>query len=371
MQRVTGTYEPLGQNNHFIPSKLPPTNPPLEFTPQLLDLYGQTMHALGQLNEMTERLPDRERFIKAYVTKEALLSSAIEGIHTTLVELFTESVDHQQINKETQLVLNYTKALDTALHLLVDNDLPLVNRVILAAHAALMEGGGNHACPGEYRPQSVWVGQLTPPPAPQVPNLMRELEVFINEDRSMPPLLKAGLVHVQFETIHPFLDGNGRIGRLLIVLMLTKEGLLKQPILYPSLYFKKHHLEYYQRLDAVRTQGDYEGWLTFYLEAIEQSAVDGWQRAKKIEALEDKLYNKIKDINVIKQRSLALEILNHLFQFPITSVSFLSQSLNKNYNTVATVIEKLVQFNFLTPQETKKRNKIFMFTPYLDILNTD
>jgi Fic family protein len=224
---------------YFTPHPLPPKDPELYLNGEMIQLYGEANFALGQLNEMAERLPNPERFIKAYIIKEALLSSAIEGIHTSLIDVFTQPLNEAKPNKETQLVLNYTKSLSCALQMIQEKGLPISSRVLLAAHEALMSAGeGERASPGQYRKQAVRVGSHIPPLAPKVPELMGDLEKYINGPADLPPLIKAGLVHVQFETIHPFLDGNGRIGRLLIVLMLIERGLLSIPILYPSYYFK-------------------------------------------------------------------------------------------------------------------------------------
>ena len=230
---------------------------------QMIELYGEAMLELGKLNEMANRLPNIDRFIKAYVIKEALLSSSIEGINTTLLDVFTQPLFEQRTNKDTQMVMNYTRALSVAFTMIQKAD-PLTTRVILKAHEALMQmGDGDKYDPGNLRKQSVRVGNLVPPPASLVPELMSDIEKYIHEDDTLPPLIKAGLVHVQFETVHPFLDGNGRIGRLLIVSMLTDNKVLAQPILYLSYYFKKHHAEYYERLDQLITHGDFEGWILF------------------------------------------------------------------------------------------------------------
>ncbi|MBL8677447.1 MAG: Fic family protein, partial [Alphaproteobacteria bacterium] len=275
--RETGIYQTLGELRYFIPHSLPPFHPPLELSPELMSLYGEASFRLGQLNEMSQRLPDSSRFVKAYVIKEALLSSAIEGIHTTLIDVFTRPIGESKSNKSTQLVVNYTRSLDSSLKMIREEGLPISSRVILKAHEILMTAGeGDKFSPGAYRKQSVRVGQFIPPPAIEVPRLMSELEKYINTSSDLPSLIKAGLAHAQFETIHPFLDGNGRIGRLLIVLMLIESGLLDAPILYPSYYFKKRHAEYYQRLDNIRLQGDFEGWLAYYLRGIKESALDAY-----------------------------------------------------------------------------------------------
>lgn len=372
--RETGIYQILGDLSYFIPHPLPPANPPLEMNSTMMSLYGEASFALGQLNEMSQRLPDPKRFIKAYVIKEALLSSAIEGIHTTLIEVFTHPLGNAfKPSKDTQLVLNYTHALDTALQMLQEQGLPLVSRVILKAHEALMSvGEGDKAAPGHFRKQSVRVGELVPPPAPEIPNLMSGLEKYINEPSEMPPLIKAGLAHVQFETIHPFLDGNGRIGRLLIILMLIEGNLLKLPILYPSYYFKKHHSEYYQRLDRVRTHGDFEGWINYYLKAIRDSAIDAHTRAKAIEDLEIKFKELIQaDASFNKMRETASNALEFLFSQPITGITEMSQRLGKAYNTAQHILKEFTKHNLVSEEIIHKRNKLYRFEPYLACLEKE
>ncbi|MCP5468843.1 MAG: Fic family protein [Deltaproteobacteria bacterium] len=371
--RKTGYYEALGDTSYFIPYSLPPKDPKIDISGELALLYGESMHRLGLLSEMAERLPDLNRFIKAYVIKEALLSSAIEGIHTTIQEVYTQSLEPNKAKKETQLVLNYTVSLELALKLIEEESLPIVSRVILSSHEALMRlGEGDQASPGQYRKQAVRVGEHVPPPASQVIELMSELEKFINTDQSLPPLIQAGLAHVQFEIIHPFLDGNGRIGRLLIVLMLIKHRLLLAPIIYPSYFFKKNHAEYYQRLDAVRTKGDFEGWIVFYLEAIRESAHDAYQRVKDIEKLEKDIRKKIKSSPSFQRtQESAFQALNYLFQKPIMSISDLASHLGKSYNTSHHLISSFIELGFLEEISEQKRHKLFRFSLYLNLLEKD
>lgn len=370
--RKTGIYQNLGNLSHFIPDRLPPQNPSLELNTEIMMLYGEASFSLGQLNEKSKGLPDLKRFIKAYVIKEALLSSAIEGIHTTLIDVFTQTLDDSRINinKETQLVLNYIKSLESALSLMKDDGLPLVSRVILSAHKALMSiGDGDRATPGHYRKQSVRVGQHIPPQAQMIPELMADLEKYINQPSDLPPLINAGLVHVQFETIHPFLDGNGRIGRLLIVLMLINSGLLENPILYPSYYFKKNHLEYYQRLDRVRTYGDFEGWIIYYLKAVRDSSRDAYRRAQEIETLENDLTALIQtDLKFSKMRETALATLDVLFRKPIVGIKEVSNSIDKTYNTANNIIKQFIDLGIVSENKEQKRNKLYRFEPYLKLL---
>ena len=373
-KRAVGKYHQIGNLRYFIPHSLPPVNPALEMNAEIISLYGEASFALGQLNEMSEKLLSPKRFIKAYVIKEALLSSAIEGVHTTLLDVFTHVLnDKQRPNKNTQLVLNYTHALETAFVMISKEKFPLVSRVILHTHQALMSvGEGDKATPGEFRKQSVRVGELIPPPAPEIPNLMQDFEKYINQSHDLPPLIQAGLAHVHFETIHPFLDGNGRIGRMLIVLMLVHSGLLKLPILYPSYYFKKHHLKYYQKLDRVRTHGDFEGWMSYYLQAIKESAIDAHRRAKEIENLENKLRNKIQtDKAFSKMRETAQEVIEALFDQPITGASEMSKRVNRSYNTVQNIFKIFCRHHFLSKGDLRKRHQMYRFDPYMKLLEKE
>jgi len=339
--RKTGDYY---LNNSFIPNRLPPSHPNLMLNSKLLTLFGEASFQLGQLNKMTNSLPDLKRFINAYVTKEALLSSDIEGIHTTLIDVLNESISQTKPNKETQLVLNYIKCLEVAQNMIQKENIPISSRVILAAHKTLMHGEGNKYSPGQYRKQQVGVGEFTPPQASEITKLMSDLEKYINEDNNLPPLIKAGLAHVQFETIHPFLDGNGRIGRLLIVLMLVSNELLTEPILYPSYYFKKNSAEYYMRLNNVRTKGDFEGWIEFYLRAIRDSCIEACDRTQAIQAQEicyKAIINNWPQFNKIQNTSNI--ILNRLYQTPIFGIKKIQIDANLSYNTVNSVITHFIE----------------------------
>ena len=372
-KRQVGIYKQLGSFNHFIPNPLPPDKPPFELNSTLSTLHGEAMHELGRLNAVAARLPDGNRFIKAYVLKEALLSSSIEGIHTTLIDAFTTSLSKEKPDKQTQLVLNYTFALEAALELIQKKGLPVVSRVLLKAHAVLMSGGvGEKAKPGNFRNQAVRIGTLMPAPSTDVPKLMAQLEKYINTDNSLPPLIKAGLAHVQFEVIHPFLDGNGRIGRLLIILILIENKLLDTPILYPSYYFKKNHAAYYYRLEQVTSQGDFEGWIAFYLKAITESSLDAYKRALDIEKLEKKFLELfLSDSLFANARDQSVKSLPIIFQQPVITITKLSQRLNKSYNAASTVIARFVKAKILFEHGEQKRNKLFRFTPYLDLLEKE
>ncbi len=371
--RVTGDYQVRGSSRHFMPMGLPPVKPQFDLNSEILELYGKTSFALGQVNEMSRRIPDLKRFIKSYVMKEALLSSAIENIQTTMIDAFTEPLEDDgspppKMSKETQLVRNYTHSMDTAVAMLQKDGLPLINRVLLRAHEVLLSGT-EHGAPGQWRQLSVRVGELVPPEAIEIPGLMSQLERYINESSSLPPLIRSGLVHVQFETIHPFLDGNGRIGRMLIVLMLIQSGLLDLPSIYPSYYFKKHQSEYYERLDRVRTHGDFEGWMVYYLTALHQSALDAHTRTRKIEALDAHVKSSIHEKpELVKMRPILLQVLDHLFIWPVSSIAQISQATQKAYNTIDNALKTLIQLRLVSEHIVHKRNKLYHFDAYLNLL---
>jgi Fic family protein len=374
MIRETGTYQTLGGFRFFIPHPLPPDNPPFNISTEIMNLCAEASFILGQLNGLASSIPDSQRFIRAYVIKEALLSSAIENINTTLIDVFTRPFDENKPNKETQLVMNYTKALDVGIKMIKEEGLPITSKVILAMHEMLMSiGDGDKALPGQYRNQAVRVGNLIPAPAPHVPDLIADLEKYINESKAAPDIIKAGLAHVQFETIHPFLDGNGRIGRLLIVLMLINNDLLHAPILYPSYYFKKHRFEYYQRLDKVRSEGDFEGWILYYLHAIKESALDAYCRAKDIEALDTSLQELInKDQAFAKIRETTLLALSGFFKTPVFTVAHLSNVLGKAYNTADSIITHCIRAGFIVEcHDQKRRAALYKFEPYIQLLEKE
>ena len=371
--RKSGKYIKIGNLDYFVPDPLPPKDPPFAMDNALSELYGETMRELGKLNEIAHRLPDAYRFVKGYVAREALLSLEIEGINTTLIDVYTQPLLETNSNKNTQLVLNYTRAFEVALNMIQNEGMPIVSRVILEAHKTLMSfGQGDKANPGNYRKQAVRVGNLVPPPPNEIPQLMQQLELFINVDETVPAIIRAGLAHVQFETIHPFLDGNGRIGRLLIVLMLIQDDILSQPIMYPSYYFKKHRMSYYHYLDQVRTKGDFEAWITFYLTALKESSIDAYLRAQEIEALQKRLIalieSKSKDVRAKEKRLKALSI---IFSFPVISIGKLKEEMQISYNTAQQIIVDFVSLGILRQKTEKKRYKLYQFEDYLHVLQKE
>ncbi len=373
--RETGNYEILANVSYFLPHALPPKNPNLQMTPEILELYSQALYNLAQLNGASKQIPDQKRFIKAYVMKEALLTSAIEGIATTLIDVLTYDSMSNEHTKSTELVIQYIQALQVTIHLIQKEKLPICSRVICAAHKALFSSNhGENASPGVYRKQTVKVGNLVPPMAQRIPELMSDLEKYINNDTSLPALIQAGLAHLQFETIHPFLDGNGRIGRLLIVAMMIDSKLLDDPILYISYYFKKHHAQYYQTLENVRTQGDFEGWIIYFLQAVRDSASDAYKRIEDIRALEEKMKQAIiNDSQFLKHQETVLAIVTFLFSFPITTITNISDAIGKSYNTTQNLCTKLINAGIMseTIQTKNKRYKQYRFDAYLNLLEKE
>lgn len=375
MKRICGFYEKLGSLEFYIPQPLPPHDPPLEILPQLSELYAQTMHNIGKINEMSARLPNIQRFIKSYVIKEALLSSEIENIHTTVLDIFTQPMQGTaQTKKDTQLVLNYIKAAEYAISMMREKNMPLTNRLLKEAHEILL--GDTQQDSGSYRTHTVRVGNFIPPQPHHIADLMSDLEKFINtDDTTLPALIKAGLAHVQFETIHPFSDGNGRIGRLLIILMLIDSNLIHEAIIYPSYYFKKHRFEYYTKLDSVRTQGDFEGWIHYYLTALNQSCIDAHQRAQSLETLEKETKKAVSSSDFFSKSSKKLQqaydVLAIILQSPVIDTQELSARLEISYNTAQSLIKKFLALGILHELNAKKRNRRFYFKHYIEILEQD
>ena len=374
MKRITGHYEQQDDLKYFIPLPLPPQNPAFNMDHSLIELYATATQKLGIINEVGKKIPNIDRFIKAYVIKEARLSSKIEGVHTTTIQVYEQAMGGEKLNKETQMVLNYTLALNTALNKLQDNKTFKVSDVLLEAHKVLMQFSPQSS-PGQFRKITVRLGSFYPPPAEKITDLMEELTQFINKgSEDSPNLIQIGLVHAQFETIHPFVDGNGRLGRLLILLMLMQNNLLTLPILYPSYAFKKYQMEYYRRLTNTRTTGDFEGWITYFLHSIVESCDETYRTIEKIELLEKKIKAIIQeDIVFQKSKENALEFLEILFQNPVTSVNQLKINSEKSYNTADLFIKKFIHLGLLTELKDKegKYNKHYAFMPYIDILDED
>ncbi len=362
----------------FIPAPLPP-EPPLRFTPERRRLLERATLALGRLDSITLLLPDPEIFLYSYVRREAVLSSQIEGTQSSLSDLLQFELSEAPGVPFDDVVeaSNYVRALEHGLSLLSDG-MPLCNRLLREMHEVLLSRGrGSGKQPGEFRRSQTWIGGTRPsnaffvPPPPQaVASCMADLERFIHDpEQPYPTLIKAALAHVQFETIHPFLDGNGRLGRLLISFMLHHEGMLSRPLLYLSLYLQTHRQTYYECLDRVRTTGDWEGWIDFFLEGVEQTALNAVDTARKLVSLMQSDEQRIHRLG--RRAGTALRVHRMLSHRPLQSIKDMAGTLGLSYPAVARSLEALADLGIVREITGRQRNRIFAYQAFLDILNED
>ncbi|MDD4961822.1 MAG: Fic family protein [Candidatus Marinimicrobia bacterium] len=358
----------------FIPKILPPS-PPLKYDDELLALLVEARGALGRLDGATSLLPNPDLFLFMFVRKEAVLSSQIEGTQASLSELIEyEDVGKRKSNPDdVQEVSNYVKAMDYGIARL--ETLPLSLRLIREIHAKLLEGtrGGNKT-PGRFRSSQNWIGgtrpsdaRFVPPPPQEVINCMGDLELFLqNKNLRIPALIKAGLGHAQFETIHPFLDGNGRVGRLLITLILIHEKVLEKPLLYLSLYFKKYRDAYYDHLNAIRRDGDWEGWLKFYLRGVSEISIQAVHAAHAILKLQEIHRKRILQLG--KASFSAMQLFDLIFQKPKVTVNMVSRELSISLPTARKAIQNLEKLAILKETSGKQRDREYLYEQYFDII---
>lgn len=356
----------------FRPAPLPP-DPGLEINDELLKLILEANRVLQQLDLIAQLVPSTELFISMYVRKEALISSQIEGTQCTLEDVLDPEADINT-NLDVADVINYVKATQYALER--RNALPLCNRLLRETHQILMEGvRGQEKNPGEFRRSQNWIGpagctlrdaRYVPPNVEDMQAAMSQLERYINEDQSYDPLVQAALIHYQFETIHPFLDGNGRIGRLLILLYLMDRRLLYKPVLYASYFLKKNQTEYYDRISEVRRSGNYEQWVKFFLEAIGAAASDAVTSIEKLSQLHNQ---NIASIPKTSRRTDNVRILfDYLEEHPIIDITRTAAALKLSYNTVSSAVKKLMELGILRETTNAARNRVFAYEQYLAIL---
>lgn len=360
----------------FRPAPLPP-NPPIEVTGELLAKLIDANKKIAILEGLSSRIPSMSLFVSMYVRKEALLSSQIEGTQCTLEDILNPLIE-DNTNRDVSDVVNYIRATEFALERL--KTLPLCNRLIKETHAVLLESvRGQEKNPGEFRYSQNWIGgqgstiknaRYIPPNPDDMLNAMSDLEKYINGDDSLDPLIQAALIHYQFETTHPFLDGNGRVGRLLITLFLMEKGILTTPALYISYYLKMNRVEYYDRMTQVRRTGDYEQWVTFFLQAFADSAEDAIHTIDQLTALHDKNLLKF-DALTKRQRTSVLKVFSYLESNPIIDVQKTATSLEMSYNTVSKIVSILVEDGILEQTDKSGKAKIYSYTEYLNILRKD
>ncbi|HDP94598.1 MAG TPA: Fic family protein [Candidatus Aminicenantes bacterium] len=360
----------------FVPFPLPP-QPPLDLSGSLNKKLEKAHLALGRLDSITSLLPEPGIFLYTYVRHEAVMSSQIEGTQSSLEQLMLFELNAAPgvpLNDVAE-VSNYVAAMTHGMQLL-KNGLPLCNRVLREMHVKMLAGGrGSSKSPGEFRRSQNWIGGIrpgkahfVPPPPDRVEACMAEFERFLHaDDLPFGTLVKAALAHVQFETIHPFLDGNGRIGRLLISFILHQEGVLAEPLLYPSLYFKQNRDEYFHRLDQVRSRGEWEGWLNFFLEGIERTAHNAVNTAHKLESLFQRDRGSIRKAG--GQASSTLRVFNQLCRRPLLTISEVSKQTGLSAPTVTKAVNALIDLGIVRELTGKKRNRVFGYQGYITILN--
>jgi Fic family protein len=359
----------------FVPAPLPPV-PPLELIGTVRAALDQALLALGRLDGTAAALPDAHLLLYTYVRKEAVLSSQIEGTQSTLDDLLTHELGEAPgvPVEDVAEVSRYVEAMNHGLQRL-HADFPLSNRLLREMHGILLaDGRGAEKTPGEFRRSQNWIGgsrpgnaAFVPPPPQDVDSCMGDLERFLHSDT--PPLVKAALAHVQFETIHPFLDGNGRIGRLLITLLLCHDKVLREPLLYSSLYLKQHRQQYYAELNAVRETGDFERWLEFFATAIRVSAEHATMTGQRIFAVfrEDRIQLRA----LGRQAPAALLIQEALQSKPLATIAALAKSTGLTTPTVTQALRALERLNMVRETTGRARGRIFSYVRYLDALNSE
>lgn len=380
MTRITGTYRTTsagGENvQAFVPHPLPPKAPSLEMRGETSRALDQAMAAIGRLAIAGAMVPNPNWFLYGFVRKEAVITSQIEGTQATLGDVLAfEATKTTQRPDDVEEVCNYVDALTWARRELAKpKGLPISTRFLCEAHKRLLKGvRGATKMPGGVRRSQNWIGGarpsqavFVPPPPDAVPDALTALERWIHQKDEIPPLVRAGLAHVQFETIHPFLDGNGRIGRLLIALLLEQYGLLTAPLLYLSLAFKRQQQEYYARLAAVRTQGDWEGWTLFYLRCVTEAADDGVAMARKIFGLlgaDRQTLSKHPSATIP-----AIRLFDLLPDHPMVTVPRAIKLLGTTKPTATKAIESLMKAGVLREITGKKRDRVYAYHRYLEAL---
>jgi len=365
-----------GKAQAFVPKPLPP-HPPIHWTPDLRGKFDRALMDLGRLDSVSTLLPETSLFLYMYVRKEAVLSSMIEGTQSSLSDLLLFELDQEPgvPLDDVREVSNYVAALHYGLKRLNDG-MPLSQRLFREIHGVLLNKGRGHPQePGEFRKSQNWIGgtrpgnaAFVPPPAEQVAECMGKLEMFLHDKpEPTPVLVKAALAHVQFETIHPFLDGNGRLGRLLITLLLCEQKVLREPMLYLSLYFKSHRQHYYELLDNVRRTGDWESWMDFFVEAVIVTANQAVETAKQLLALLKQDREKI--IGLGRAAASTLKVHKALMAHPIATSGWLVEKTGITPATVNKALGHLERAGIVKELTAKKRNRLFSYAEYVEILN--
>jgi len=361
----------------FIPAPLPPV-PPLDMDRELTRLLSEADHALGRLDGVTSILPNPDLFVSMYVRHEAVLSSQIEGTQSSLVDVLQFEIDAngEEHPKDVEEVVNYVRAMNYGLKRL--DDLPLSLRLIREIHGKLLKGvRGANRTPGEFRRSQNWIGPanctlatatFVPPPVHEMQDALNNLESFLHETTAYPTSIVCGLAHAQFETIHPFLDGNGRVGRLLITFLLCQRGILKFPLLYLSHYLKFHRAEYYDRLMAIRNDGHWEAWLKFFLKGVGEVSRSATETARQILELRQKHLALIRKQPV--NQTHAAGLLDYLFEQPIVTARLAEERLGCAYMTADKLLKQFAALKIVKETTGGQRYRRFEYLPYLALFES-
>lgn len=360
----------------FYPYPLPP-KPEIEIDKEMHQLLIDAHKKLALLNGLSDRIPNKDLFIFMYVRKEALVSSQIEGTQCTLEDVLNPEID-ENANADVSDVVNYVRAINYAIKRM--DDLPLCNRLIREIHGVLMNSvRGGDKTPGEFRTSQNWIGgsgstlknaRYIPPNPEDMIECLSDFEKFMNEDDGLDPLIKVALMHYQFETIHPFLDGNGRLGRLLITLFLMGMNEISSPVLYLSCYLKSNRIEYYDRMSEVRRSGNYEQWIKFFLRGIAETAEDATETIDKLNALHQKIEAKLQDVPTRSRQNIA-NLFAYIEQNPIIETVKTASALGLSRNGTAKYIEMLCDRGILKYSAKSGKALVFAYDEYLDILRKD
>lgn len=373
-----GRYLPQPEGYRaFIPAPLPPV-PPVQLAGSLQRLLSEADRALGRLDGSVQTLPNPDLFVYMYVRKEAVLSSQIEGTQSSLQDLLAAEAHVRRADRPRDVdeVVNYVRAMNHGLARLAE--LPVSVRLIREIHAELLKGvRGSRLTPGELRRSQNWIGSggctlaeatFVPPPPSEVPAALGALERFLHEPDDLPLLVRIGLAHAQFETIHPFLDGNGRVGRLLITFLLCERGTLQKPVLYLSHYFKRHRQEYYERLQAVRDTGDFEGWLAFFLRGVADVSVEAADTARRILELRERHRSEITE-RLGRAAGNGHRVLERLYERPIVSVADVEAILGTTFAGANQIVRRLVDLGVLTEITGQARHRRFRYDAYVQLFD--
>ena len=361
----------------FLPEPLPP-KPEIQIDNQMQVLLSQADRALGRLDGSIQTLPHPDLFVMMYVRKEAVLSSQIEGTQSSLQDVLAAEakVLSPETPRDVGEVVNYVIAMNYGLERLAD--LPVSVRLIRELHEKLLTNvRGSHLTPGEIRTSQNWIGPggctldeatFVPPPPHEVAPCLSDLEKFLHSDSHLPLLVKIGLAHAQFETIHPFLDGNGRIGRLLITFLLCEQKVLQKPVLYLSYFFKKYRARYYELLQAVRDQGAWEDWLKFFLQGVVEVSKQATDTARKILVLREEHRKSVAE-HLTRTAGNGLKVLEHLYERPIISVNEAQELIGTSYPAANDLITHMVELGILSEFTGQTRNRRFRYADYIDLFN--